>query len=459
MAAIITSKTRIYNAEQIFESFSEAEVTRQYLFVGRPQPWSNELAPDTPIDSVKQDYEVRRDMLAAKRILPSDVSLGILRRNWTTGKYYDLYRDDYDGSTVQGVNIDTGAATFPETLFDANFYVVTDEFNVYKCIWNASGVQSTVKPTGTSLNEFTTADGYVWKYMYTIAPSDVLKFVSTDFIPVKRIINDPGVADFYYGQYQVEQAAIDGALSRILVVAGGTGYPISSTTIPVVIVGDGVGATATATSNSSGQITSVQITNKGTGYTFATVSIGGGGTGASAQAIMQPKGGHGKDATRELGGYYVLLNVRLGFEDGSGDFPSVNDYRRIGILRDPTEFGTSVPLLATTVNATKSLTLGVGVTGTFAPDSVITGGSSAATATVVSYNSTTRVLNYVQVGSQIGTFTVGETISSGANSGVVSALGNPEMNVQSGELVYLEHRRQIVFQEASIADIKITIEA
>ena len=45
MAAIITNKFRIHNAEQFKEAFSEATATNMYLFIGRPQPWtSDELA-------------------------------------------------------------------------------------------------------------------------------------------------------------------------------------------------------------------------------------------------------------------------------------------------------------------------------------------------------------------------------------------------------------------------------
>ena len=48
-------------------------------------------------------------------------------------------------------------------------------------------LQSTVMPTGTSTNILETADGYKWKFMYSISASDVIKFVTSDFIPVKTI--------------------------------------------------------------------------------------------------------------------------------------------------------------------------------------------------------------------------------------------------------------------------------
>ncbi|MEK6780593.1 MAG: gliding motility-associated C-terminal domain-containing protein [Bacteroidota bacterium] len=80
----------------------------------------------------------------------------------------------------------------------------------------------------------------------------------------------------------------DGSLAIINVTAKGSGYTVA----PVVIAGDGVGATATAIISSTGEITGIDITNPGTGYTLAltTVTIGGDGAGATATAEIYPSG-------------------------------------------------------------------------------------------------------------------------------------------------------------------------
>ena len=196
MAAIITSKFRIHNAQSFQEGFSEAAATNIYLGIGRPQAWTDDNSPDTPKDTVSGEYYRWDDMIALKRVQSSDVTLAIPRRNWTSGKYYDIYKDNYNGVTA-GVNIDSGAGTTPATLFNANFFVVTDEYNVYKWIDNNNGGQSTTKPTGTGTTIISTADSYKWKYMYSVSPADVLKCVSTDFIPVKIIITKPVATDPY----------------------------------------------------------------------------------------------------------------------------------------------------------------------------------------------------------------------------------------------------------------------
>lgn len=462
MAAIITSKFRIHNAQSFKEGFSEAAPTNMYLGIGRPQSWTSDNSPDTPVDTVADEFYYWQDMLAVKRVQSSDVSHAIPRRDWTSGQYYDVYRHDYDGVTT-GVNISSGGGTTPTNLFDANFFVITDEYNVYKCLSNTDTnndvVASTTKPTGTSTSAITTADGYVWKYMYTISPADVIKFVSTDFIPVKTLASDPGSTDSYYSQWLVQNSAVDGSIDNILVTAGGTGYLSNPT---VTIDGDGSGATADAVIDvGSGQVVGITITDPGSGYTYASVGISGGSGGsATATALITPKGGHGADPIEELGGYYVMMNVRLEYDDGSGDFPVDNDYRRIMLIRDPYNYGTTTVSTSTTLKATKELTFSSG-TGTFQQDETITGASSNAVGRIVSVSGTT--IRYIQVRTDNATgtvFSVGETITGGTSSatGTVATKTNPEVQPYSGDVIYVENRRPINRASDQIEDIKIIVE-
>jgi hypothetical protein len=476
VAAIITNKFRIHNAQSFKEGFSEVADTKMYLGIGRPQSWDNENSPDTPYDTVGSEYYNWDDMLALKRIQSTDVSLSVVRRNWVSGKYYDIYRHDYDGTTT-GVNIDSGATTTPASLYDANFYVITDEYNVYKCLKNTSNgnvVQSTVKPTGTDSNNITTSDGYIWKYMYTVAPADVLKFVSTDFIPVKTLGSNPGSTDSYYGQYLVEQAAVDGAIDRIVIDDFGSNYNRAASEISVTIIGDGLGAEAEVTT-SDGQVKEVIVTNRGTGYTWARVEIGlpdlGSGN-AAATAIISPKGGHGKDAVEELGGFYVMMNVRLEYDDGAGDFPIDNDYRRICLIRDPINFGASSVASNVTLIANRTISYSA-VSGTFALDEEFKGNTSGARGRIVSLNtgSSPKTLRYIQTkddGAGLGSpdptigalFQNGETIvgSTTGAQGTITGIADPDVTSDSGDIIYVENRRPINRAGDQIEDIKIIVE-
>ena len=94
MAAIITNKFRIHNAEQFYESFSEAAPSTYYLFVGRPQPFSTatgggtDTSVPTPVDNIDDEYMYWRDALAAKKVASTDVSYVVPRINWTAGDTY-----------------------------------------------------------------------------------------------------------------------------------------------------------------------------------------------------------------------------------------------------------------------------------------------------------------------------------------------------------------------------------
>ena len=99
MAAIISNKFRIHNAQSFLEGFDEASPTSIYLGIGRPQSWADDNIPDTPKDTVGDELYYWDDMIALKRVQASDVILAIPRRDWTSGKYYDIYRHDYNGTT------------------------------------------------------------------------------------------------------------------------------------------------------------------------------------------------------------------------------------------------------------------------------------------------------------------------------------------------------------------------
>lgn len=451
MAAIITNKFRIHNAEQYLEAFTEASGTNIYLFIGRPQAWTDDTSPPTPTDNITTHFNIYDDMVALKRVTSGDVTHAVVRRDWTTGTVYDTYAHDY--STANQSN--SGASD----LFSSSFYVLTEDYNVYKVIDNNGNSASTVKPTGTSTSIVSTADGYKWKYMYTISAADALKFLSTDFMPVKFVSSDPGSGQPYKEQYDVQQAAVAGTIESIVVTAGGSGYSSAPT---VTITGDGTGATATATVT-AGAVTAITVTNVGSGYTQVSVALsGGGGSGATVKAIVSPEGGHGANAVHELGGFYVMNNVRLEYADGSGDFPVSNDYRRIGLVRDPYNYGTTTVSTATTMSATKSITLNSsGLSGTFVVDETITGGTSGATAKVIDWNGTTRVLRYYQdINTGFTSLQVSETITGGSSSasGSISALNNPEVAADSGDIMYIEHRRPINRASDQIEDIKLVVE-
>mgnify|MGYP003324179597 FL=1 len=485
MPAIITNKFRLHNAANFVESFSESSPNIYYLAIGRPQAFATSTAGDsrtqfegtdasplTPVDSVSDEFYFFDDVIAAKRITTSDVSRAIPRRNWTTGTTYDMYRHDY-GQYVKGSSSSTISANSGATsLADATFYVLSSDNNVYKVIDNNGNSASTVEPTGTSTSILTTGDSYKWKYMYTLTASEQTNFLSTDFMHVST-------------DSTVSSAAVDGAIDTVLIKTAGSGGA-NGTHTGVAIRGDGSSGVASVTV-SGGAVTAVTVTTAGSGYTFAYIRnadiVSAGATslsGAELDVIIPPKGGHGANAVEELGGHFVMMNTDFTGDESSnsGDFTTANDFRRVGLLLDPLTGGSAAS--ATTLRGTKAVKLS-GTPGSFTVDEEINQASTGAVGKVVEYDSTNKILYYIQTRfNDEGVDSNGNlTAFSGANAITgqsSSAAGTPDTSTQtvdniafssgynSGEIdadtdvLYQENRSPITRASDQTENIKLIVE-
>ena len=493
MAAIITEKFRTHNARQFIEDFSESGQSN-YVFIGRSHAWTDDTSPPAPANSQSEEIGAYEDMIALKKVSSTDISHGLVRYNWTSGTKYDEYRDDYSATNTTNI---TGVSNF----FDGRGYVITDEFKVYKCLRTGtsggSTVNSTVKPTSVDLTDpQITGDGYMWKFMYSVVASDVIKFVTNDFIPVKTLGAKTAVAgsgtnggfgtsatDDGSAQWDVENAAVDGAIYHYVITAAGSDYSNGSTnsfSIDIPVEGDGSGAIATLTF-ASGALSSVifatqsSVEKYGSGYkraSFPTLSsaISGitAGTGATIHAVISPINGHGADPIEEMGGNYAIVNSRLEFGEGSGDFPTDNDFRRIGLIKNPVQSSDGTVSSATSMTATNQLT--VADASTISVDDLLTDAASegAATAKVRVVSKTTNVLKTLPVVNSGGEYVAfansDEVFVNGAGtkatdvggSGVATA--HPEMTRFTGQILYVENRGAVSRAADQIEDIKLIIE-
>ena len=211
MSAIIHNGFRKYNADNFITSIGTNKV---YLVIGKDTPWNgasvgeyieeepSDIAIPIPLDTTAAPLIHHADMIAAKLIPSSSVSHVIKRVDWTEGDEYV----EYDHLL--------------NDIIDEDFFVFTSAFRVYKCISNNGGVPSTVEPTGVSTDIIDTGvDGYRWKFMFEVPQGEVLKFVTSDWIPVKTLLSDDSS-----DQWDVQDGATHGALEHIDVIDGGTGY-------------------------------------------------------------------------------------------------------------------------------------------------------------------------------------------------------------------------------------------
>ena len=503
--ALVTDKFRIYAAE----SFRDTLLTQNkvYMFVGRAKSWGSTDVPPAgePIDSFTYQSGVYADSVGFKRVDISDTALVIPRVDWidptqTTGgvgRTYSMYKPDYAPAKT--------TANGSSRLYDSNFYVMNSDFNVYKCLYNGQtpefprGRPSLVEPTGTSTTIIETGDSpgvysYRWKYMYTIDADNILKFVTSEFIPVLE-------------NSLVKSAAGDGAIDTVVIENAGTGYNNKEyTDVPIrgdYAVNNGTQAKCTV-KVTSGSIESVTITTAGSKYTFGTIDVAlipniGNGVGASLDVVIPPNNGHGADAIRELGAYRLMFASKLETSSAFVDFPNDLTYRRVGLVLNPFDFDTTTVCSQNTRSAVKAMIFPNDQndpgfpSGDFAPGETITQSSTNAKGFVVSYNSTTKVLKYYQDsvdGVQNGNvipFSGGNQITSSQNAFVatpninfgtpnpatqiqigvsvyelglsfVSGYANQEIQNNSGEILYIDNRNPITRSADQNEELKVVIE-
>ena len=242
MAAIIRPIFHHSIAESIYEKI-RTQSSVYYYFIGRVDPWSEDEAetlyvPD-PVNTQQFESAARKNMVTLKNINIQDVALCARRVDWVSGTVYAPY-DDTD------VNLGT-----------KDFYVITDEFNVYKCLSNNSDSESTVKPVGRGntvngipFSPFQTGDGYIWKFMYSLPLILQNKFLVPSLMPVPSQAKN----QYYSAGIITDYIIYDGSLNY------GSGQDQNDVT--VTITGDGTGAAAELQFDSNGAIDGVIITGE-----------------------------------------------------------------------------------------------------------------------------------------------------------------------------------------------------
>ena len=517
MAAIITEKFRLHNAEQFKESFTEASASNYYLFVGKSSPFTTTTkysdtettggtaaSPPNPHDRVIEENYKWDSMLAAKSITSTDVMPVIPRRNYSQVTF-DMYEHD-----ITPTNTTSSGAS---NIYDSTFYFVTDEYKVYKVLDNNNGaiINDANAPTSTSSAPFFHGDYYL-QYMYTLQTIDTIKFLTTDFIAVR---NDATVTT------DVTTASGDSApfhgapIQVVRVTAVGASLPNGD--YYTKVNGDGTGAIVKIKVANSGIVkfgeAGTLMHAGGSGYTFGTIDLtkcynnaGLSGTvvnlsggGAAVHPIISPRIGHGHDPVSELGGHYVMMNARLE-QTESGDFTVANDFREVGIVVDPHNAGTTTVSSVAQVRMTYALKL-ENITGDFEVDEKITQSSTDATGRVVEWDATRSVLYYLQeqwenygissdnsnsayqtkvlfnganqiTGAQSNATATPKATADGtddaaANNGDATMASGlsftdgyavPELEHDSGNIIYVENRRPISRASDQTEDIKIVIE-
>lgn len=390
----ITTDARVRVAQLFAEDIRRSGT--YYAFASRSFPYPiSDVAVPPPADTYRDAVlDTHRALIFGKKIRPEDVALSAERVDWIAGTVYPAYDD-----------------TAP---FNKCYAITTVGSNrrVYKCLSNGGGQPSTAEPVGTDPEPmFSAADGYIWKYMFTIPEATWRKFATATHFPIvyeKASIESarPGAINFIevinagsgYHNWLVSEfesigdISVDGnnllyglgsravstedfynnCIIRITsgaardeyryitdyYIAGGRrvavlNAPFTGTVrpadrfevLPNVFVFDAGARKETncvavgVVGGAVNAITRVDIYESGTGYIDADAAIiADASVGVAAPAelrvVISPRTGHGSDPARELGARYVTISTQ--FAESEGPLLPENDYRTIGIIREPT---------------------------------------------------------------------------------------------------------------------------
>jgi hypothetical protein len=519
MPAIITDQFRILNTETFVQSFTGIGTTTNYYysFLAHPNPTNTNIEnygtsdwqtdPPEPKDSLREENLYFDSMLFLKRITSNDVARIIPRINWESGVRYDMYKNNY---SIDNPSSQTNA----KTLYESSFYVLNSEYKVYICLNNGSnpeylnGQKSLYEPNFVDTNPQQAGDdGYLWKYLYTISPSDILKFTTENYIPVPKFWGDQTTES-------IKNSAVNGKIQTAIIKNRGSGYTLSGgggstgTITDIPILGDGTGGTVTITIN-SGEIDTIQVTNGGSNYTKAFINFGvglggnpeiTGGSGGSFEVIIPPVGGHGFNIYKELGAYRAMVYSKY---DSDPDYVIGNNFSRIGIIKNPVVYGSQIEPIntstATNLGALKLKPVGAGNTSdtSYPINALITqsvGVGSTAVGYVASWNGNTGILKYYQPVGLSTLSTYGYKLNSFVGSGTTincstvsgsplivdtsfggdniqvggkviqlgqtfsSGISNPDIKKYYGEIIYIDNRAPITRSASQKEELKIVVE-
>lgn len=517
MAAIVTDQFRILNASNFVDSVSDSN-NSYYVFLSLPNPssvgfgrsdnWDNNIP--APIDNLNYLSHVKDTMIFGKKITSNDVRRLIKRVDWKQGTIYEMYRHDYSVSNPS-------PQTNSTRLYDANYYVLNSDYRVYICVDNGASITNTLgnfsqdEPTFVDLEPSRageSGDGYIWKYLFTVSPSDIIKFDSIEYIPVPNNWTTTTDSQIQSIRENGDSLINENQIKKIYVQNQGAGY--NTTDAELDVLGDGEGGKVVV-NVVGGKIESATVSSGGKNYSYGRVDLSSINSGATQFAelvpIIPPSRGHGYDLYTELGTDKVLIYSR--FDDSTKDFPLDTRFAQIGIIKNPTRIGSASSIFS----ESQFSNLGaLKLTGVSNPSDATPGirvyqtitGVGTATGYIASFDTETRVLKYFQDRSlyynvisndqkdsrniiseatKIDFSISGGTITSSNNfSGAIDStftgittsvtstkrvnlateftngVANPEINKGSGEIIYLDNRPRVSRNPRQKEDIKIILE-
>jgi hypothetical protein len=507
-----STKLSFDTAYNFLESVADSSLNHiKYVFLGNSNVYANEALPDDITDTSANEKTVWDKMYAAKRVTGNDLKIVVPRYNWSANTKYIQYDDTLTLDTMKTAN--TGVQPF---------YIITTGYNVYKCLSNNASANSTIEPTGdynSSNGYIQTTDGYWWKYMFNVKPSN--KFLTDEWIPAPV-----RTSELAYGTSDAN--IIDGVLSTIVVTNSGSGYKNTTLTVNpfvtsqtillisdtsnvaanmtiagtgiiprtyitavdnvtnqitlslptsgaggntsntvtvstrVYVDGDGNNDTVATANLTSQAISKITVDSVGTGYSYANVYIYGTGTGATARAIVPPKFGHGFNPAKELSANAIMISTIFGALDSSeGGILSIDtSFRQVGLLANAHKYGNTKNYVTDTqansvISQTTNVTLIAGV-DYYLNEFVYQGNINSPTFSGFVHAQDVTGVRLIKVK---GNISVGGLLKGedSATSRAVDSVANPEFEPYSGDIIYVQNSLKTERADGQAENIKFVV--
>ena len=472
-----------------------------YLYAGRAKAFDLEPTRDPNHENDYDSFFFQHEhMMYGKKVSNTDVAFMTRTSEWSAGKVFVEY-DDKDRELPQ-----------------KDFYVLTSDNHVFKCIANGNQSPSMVEPSNTQISGIpaTLSDGYRWKYMYSVTGQEKTKFKTGGFMPVKK-------------NAEVVESAIDGGIFHIKIESGGDNYPTltgqikntigtnvivlpdDASSVPnfyanctITIFGTGneivnrriissgtqgvnrivtlansfnvnqaqggfqfsIAPTLQVTGDGTGfegflhmnedtrSISGVEVVDPGTGYHRAE-AVAIAGTGFGAGSVLRPIiSPRGGHGSDPFGEFYCKHMAVSGEFANNLGFPTDVTIRTFGILKNPLK-PNGQPFTQHSFNQCVELETTKTGGSPYVPGETLTGVTSRAVGTIaVSTDDTTTITGYV------GTFIPGE-FAVGNISGAqykINALNNSaDLKVYSGDVIYLQNISPTPRNATSSEQVKLII--
>ena len=461
MAAIITDNLRKNVADLLLTEILDAtDSSEYYIGIGKSDQYNDSDTIATPLRTLREERNARANLQSIKKVTTGGASFVIPRYNWSSNTIYSAYNDNTVG------------------LPSNAYYVLTEANEVYICLRqskktsNGDPNSSTVEPSyvlhngGVATTAFETADGYVWKYMYSVSALRASTFLSASYIPIQFLSDS---AQAYTGldrdQATVKEAAVRGQIVSVEVTSGGTGYSSAPT---VTFRGNGTGAAATAYISTSGVVTKIEMNNTttalGSGYDFANIVLSGGSptTAATARPIIGPIKGFGYDPRDDLKSNSIMITSKPSGDEGGTFLVDDQDFRQILLFKNmhyKAGAATDSDAIFNEASGKALRAFLVDSSSQLEPDNIVSGDSASA---YIDHLDGVVVYYHQNEGTGFGTFSNDLVTDDGGGVATIyehidSSGWGAKADAFTGDLLYVENRAAVQRSTDQTEDIKIVL--